>query len=134
MKAAAAVTLALACGLLAGCGGGAGDLLAIDVTGGPGGTQRLVVASDGRARCNGSGLDPIDSDRLIKAREVERDVHDYAANGDNFDAGAKGRRSYTLRTDDGSVRWQEGASGLPKALSKAQLLALQLGRQLCRGA
>ncbi len=127
----ATLTAALLCALVAGCGGGSGDLLAIDVTGGPGGTQRLVIASDGRARCNGSELAAIASERLIDARELERDVYDLAKDGENFESGARGIRSYSLRTDDGSVRWREGARGLPRVLSRAQLLALQLGRELC---
>jgi len=117
--------------LLAACGGGSGDLLAIEVTGAPGGGQRITVASDGRARCNGPDLKQISSEQVIDAREIEREVYGLARDGESFEADARGSRRYSLRTDDGSVRWAEGASGLPKVLARTQLFALQLGRRLC---
>ena len=51
-----ALLAALATGLFAaGCGGTAGDLLALEVTGGAGNSHdRLRLTDDGRASCNGA--------------------------------------------------------------------------------
>jgi len=75
-------------GLLAiGCGGEAGDLMAIEVSGGGkarGGDVDIVIASDGRASCNDGPREPIPSDMLIEARELERELGDLAEEGTTF--------------------------------------------------
>ena len=42
-----------------------------------------------------------------------------------------GQRNFQLRTPDGTVNWTEAAVGRPPVLSQAELLALQMERQLC---
>jgi hypothetical protein len=124
--------LALALVFLAGCGGPAGDLVAIEVSGGPvKGTEHIVVIEDGRGRCNAGPLQEIPNDRLLDAREVERDLKPLAEDGASFPAPGAGRRHYVARTNDGSVSWTEGAQGAPAVIGKATLLALQLERQVC---
>jgi hypothetical protein len=120
--------------LIAGCGGSPGDLLALDVTGGPtGARQHIVIRNDGLASCNGGKERDIGSPALIDAREVERDMGKLADRAATFHAapGATGFRSYAVRGKSGTVRWDETARGLPPVLPRAQLLALQLGRKLC---
>ena len=125
--------LAAATLLSVGCGGGAGDLLAIEVSGPlAAGTERIVVASDGRASCNGGPLLAISSAALIEAREIERSVTALAERGAGFDSHRLGARRYLLRTRAGAVRWGEGGGGLPASLAQAARLALQLGRALCQ--
>lgn len=126
--------VAVALAALASCGGESGDLLAVEVTGGPAGDRRtIVVASDGRGRCNGSDLRPIENERLIEAREAERDIADLAEQGADLGGEAGGdRRSYVARTQAGTVRWAEAEPGNPAVLPRVELLALRLGRELCR--
>jgi hypothetical protein len=117
-----------------GCGGDTGDLLAIEVSGGiaaPAQPDRIIVQSDGRATCNGGRAQEIPSQTLLDAREIERDVKPLADRGANYPAHGADQRHYVLRTDNGVVRWAEGERGLPKPLPKAELLTLQLRRQLC---
>jgi hypothetical protein len=119
--------------MLVGCGGTAGDLVAIEVSGGPvEEKEHIVVLEDGRARCNAGPLEHISSDRLLDAREVERELQPLAEDGASYPATAAGRRRYLARTRDGSVRWGEGAPGVPPIIGKTTLLALQLERQVCR--
>lgn len=127
------LALALAAvALAAGCGGTAGDLLSIRVTGGPAGAGHTVVVSgDGRGSCDRGPLKPLPSGRVIAAREIERDVLELARNATTLPNRPGGRR-YALKTKDGVVRWSEGAPNLPAPLPRAQLLALQLDRELCR--
>jgi hypothetical protein len=121
----------LATGLLAGCGGEAGDLIALEAAGGAKPGHRIVVTGDGRGSCDGGGLSSIPSDRLIEAREVERELQELADESATFPE-QRDRRRYTARTDDGVVRWSEGARELPRVLPEASLLALKLERELCR--
>jgi hypothetical protein len=126
---------ALLAGLVAvGCGGEAGDLMAIEIAKGParGHALDIVIKSDGRASCNDGDEESIPSELLIDARELERDLGDLAQEGAFFEPTGAGRREYVVRIKAGTVRWSEGNRGLPRELPRTQLLALQLDRLLCR--
>jgi hypothetical protein len=125
--------LACACALLlAGCGGSAGDLMSISVSGGFAPTKHtIVVSGDGRGSCDRGPLKELPSDRVIDAREIEKDAADLARRAATYPPSPDARQ-YTLRTKAGTVRWGEGRPGLPTVLARAQLLELQLQRILCR--
>jgi hypothetical protein len=127
-----AVLTALAAALLPGCGGGAGDLLAIEVSGGPAGAARqtMVVTEDGHASCNRGPKRKITSGQLIDAREVEREAGDLAGKGTDLQTSRRGARQYVLRMKEGTVRFTEGPA-LPPELAKASLFALRLARAVC---
>jgi len=118
----------------AGCGGGSGDLMAIEIAKGParGRGLDIVIKDNGRATCNGGDEETIPSDLLIDARELERDLGDLAEEGAFFEPTGAGRREYVVRIKAGTVRWSEGNRGLPRELPQTQLLALRLDRLLCR--
>jgi hypothetical protein len=118
----------------AGCGGDAGDLMAIEIAKGParGRALDIVITSDGRATCNDGPEETIPSELLIDARELERDLKDIAEQGAFFEPTGAGRREYVVRIKAGTVRWSEGNRGLPRELPRTQLLALKLDRLLCR--
>jgi hypothetical protein len=124
----------LAAFAVAGCGGGSGDLMAIEIAKGParGRALDIVIKDNGRATCNGGSEESIPSDLLIDARELERDLDDLAEEGAFFEPTGAGRREYVVRTKAGTVRWSEGDRGLPRELPRTQLLALRLDRLLCR--
>ena len=126
---------ALIAGLVAvGCGGEAGDLMAIEIAKGParGRERDIVIKSDGRASCNDRPEETIPSDLLIDARELERDLGDLAEQGAFFEPTGAGQREYVVRIKAGTVRWSEGNRALPRELPRTQLLAVRLDRLLCR--
>ena len=129
-RALALVTAAVALG---GCGGSPGDLIAIEVTGGAANReQQIVIRSDGQASCNGGATRDIGSNALIRAREIERDLAEYAERAAVYERGApRDAVTYAARTKDGTARWRERAQGLPPVFPRAQLFALQQGRALC---
>jgi hypothetical protein len=125
----------VACLPAAACGGEAGDLMAIEVTGGfaqDRGRLDIVLASDGRGSCNGSPKKTVPSDVLIDARELERDLGDLAEEGATYGTRTPAKGHYVVRTKAGTVRWTEGEPALPAELPQTQLLALRLDRLLCR--
>lgn len=132
MRCAAAMVAAVAAPVLAaGCGGTAGDLMSVTFSAGAGGgSHTIVVSGDGRASCDRGALKALPSDRVIDAREVERDMAPYAKRAAEYPS-RSGARRYTLNSKDGVVRWSEGSPGLPVVLPRAQLLALQLQRLVC---
>ncbi len=123
------------CVPLAACGGESGDLMAIEVTGGFAkgrGPLDIVLANDGRGTCGSRAEESVPSDLVIEARELERDLNDLAEDGADFGSGDGRGARFVARIKAGTVRWTEGASDLPPALARAQLLALRLDRLLCR--
>ena len=108
--------------------------MAIEVAGGVAekrGPLEIVLASDGRGTCNDGSPETVPSELVIDARELERDLAELAEEGATFAGGGDGA-SYVVRIKAGTVRWSEGAAGLPAALPRTQLLALRLDRLLCR--
>jgi hypothetical protein len=125
--------LAAAAVAIGGCGGAPGDLLSISARGGvAGGTHTVVVSGDGRGSCDRGTLEQLPADRVIDARGIERDATDLATKATDYPPPRQGARRFTLNTKDGEVHWSERTPGLPSVLPRAQLLELQLERQLCR--
>ena len=121
--------LLLATVALAGCGNPGGDLIGIEVRDPGGQVDRLRVTDDGRGSCDGGELRRLASQRLLDAREVEREMEELP--GERSDFGRlEDRVSYRASMRDAVVTWAQGARR-PEVLSKATLLALNLRRELC---
>lgn len=123
--------LALA-GLVAGCGGASGDLIAIEVEGG---FQRepvsIRITEDGRASCNRGPLARIAPGALLEARSIEDRLSGPAEQAASFGTASRDRRRYVVRMRSGAVHWVEGAPGLPPAAAEAVQLQRALERRLC---
>src|SRR4051812_41874215 len=131
MRLSQVAALAVSAAILAGCGGEAGDLMSIEVGGGPTAEKHvLVVTGDGRGSCDRGKEELLPSVRVIDARGIADDIGDLATKAADYPT-RSGSRRYRLATKDGDVRWSEGTPNLPGVLPKAQLLAAQLERELC---
>lgn len=131
-RAAGAVTAALCAIAVAGCGGAPGDILGLGISGGlQRQAVRMHVEENGRASCNKNQLHQLSSAEILNARNIVRDAKPFASSGANFGRPGGGQRNFQLRTPDGTVNWTEAAVGVPPVLSQAELLALQMERQLC---
>jgi hypothetical protein len=139
----AAVLGAVAAGALvaaaaAGCGGEAGDLLAVERSGSiPGARLDLRVTVDGRAACNRGALRQLPSDQVIAARRIER-----ALAGEEDDPGPAARdlrlrpgpRSilrYRARVEAGTVAFADTSRGQPAAFFEVAKLARDVARGTC---
>jgi hypothetical protein len=132
MRRPLAAAAALAAGL-AGCGGSAGDLIAISTSGGSGPPYHVIVTGDGRGSCNGGGEQVVPSRHVLDAREIERELAEYAKKHAAFTTGPHGARRYVASTKDGRVTWVEGAHGAPPVVAKAIVLTQDLKRDVCPG-
>jgi hypothetical protein len=130
----AGLALAALAAALTGCGGSAGELITISTTGGGGPHFRVVVTGDGRGSCNGGGERALPSQHVLDAREVERELTDYAEKRASFASGPRGARRYVASTKDGLVTWVEGARGAPAVIAKGIVLTQELKRDTCPGA
>jgi hypothetical protein len=132
MRTAAAVAAAACLAGLGSCGGAPGDILGLGVSGGPQRQAvRMHVEENGRASCNKKALHQLSSSQILDARNIVRDAKPFAESGASFGSPSGGQRNFQLRTPDGTVNWTEAAVGVPPVLSQAELLAVQMQRQLC---
>ena len=125
--------VAAAAAVLAGCGGDAGELLAITTSGGGGDNHRYVVTADGRGSCDRGEVQQLPSDLTLDAREVERRLRKLAKERASFTEGPPGARRYVMVNDDGIVTWVEGARDAPEVVAKGIVLVQSLKRELCPG-
>jgi hypothetical protein len=126
------LALAAVAAAVSGCGGSAGELMAITTHGGGGPGHRYVVTGDGRGTCDGRNERVLASDHVLDAREVERELKKPAEARAAYTTGApRGARRYVVSTKDGIVTWLEGARGAPPAVAKGILLTQELKRDLC---
>jgi hypothetical protein len=111
-----------------GCGNPGGDLIALEERG----TRftRVVVTDDGRGSCNGGELQRLASERLLEAREVERELQELADTGVTNFPEATGGRHFRAQMRGATVTWRERSAQDP-ALPKATALTLKLRRELC---
>ena len=131
MRRAAAAAAGL-CAALIGCGTTSGDILGLGMSGGPlPKALHMHVTEDGRGSCNSRSLRELPGSLVLTARNIVREAKPLSKRGASFGAPAPGRRSFELRTPDGTVTWEEAAPALPAVLPQAEELALELQRALC---
>jgi hypothetical protein len=129
---------ALAAAVAAGCGGEAGDLLAVERSGSiPGARLDLRVTVDGRAACNRGELRQLPSDQVIAARRIER-----ALAGEEEDPGPAARElrlrpgprsilRYRARVEAGTVAFADTSRGQPAAFFQVAKLTRDVARGTC---
>jgi hypothetical protein len=134
----AVATAALAAAAAAGCGGEAGDLLAVERSGSiPGARLDVRVTVDGRAACNRGDLRQLPSDQVLAARRIER-----ALAGEEEDPGPAARdvrlrpgpRSimrYRARVEAGTVAFADTSRGQPPAFFQVAKLTRDVARGTC---
>jgi hypothetical protein len=128
--------LALLALLLAGCGGGAGDLLLVERTGDlPGAELSLRFTVDGRVACNRGPLRPLPSDKTIEVRAIHRDltgsedVPGPAARDLVLPPGPAALLRYDVRLEAGRVRFSD--SGAPPLLGRLVRLTRKTAMEVC---
>lgn len=130
--------LALLALALAGCGGRAADLIAVQRTGSiPGAKLRLVVSDDGRVRCNGGPDEQITSDQLIEARAIVRelvgedDEEGPAVRGVRLPPGRAAILRYDVTVQDGRVVFSDTSRGQPPVFFRVARLVRGIARGPC---
>lgn len=116
---------------IGGCGTPGGDLLVAGRSGSiPGAGLQMRVIDDGQVVCNGKKY-PLDSQALIDARELVRELAEPAMKGLSLPPGKPSILRFRIRTGDGVVGFSDTSPGQPAVFFKAAQLIRTIAKGAC---
>ena len=122
--------------LAAGCGGiKAPDLFLVTRTpASPGGSVApltLLVNEEGGVHCNGVGAGKLEDPQLLKARDLQEDLHDPSAEHLSLPPRPQSAFRYQVRDESGSVSFSDNSPRQPAVLRRLALFVLQTAQTAC---
>ena len=127
-RAAAAVFLAVA---VAGCGTESPDLFEVRRSGEDRPANVTVVVNDGgRVTCNGAEH-ALDADRLLRARELARELEEPAELGIELPPGPGAVLSYRVRLEAGTVAFSDTSRGNPPVFLRLAAFTKDVAERVC---
>jgi hypothetical protein len=122
--------------LIAGCGGiKAPDLFLVTRTpASPGGSVAqltLLVNEEGGVHCNGVAAGKLDDPQLLKARDLQEDLHDPSAAHLSLPPRPQSVFRYHVRDESGSVSFSDNSARQPAVLRGLALFVLQTAQTVC---
>lgn len=118
-------------GLAAGCGTPSPDLFVVDRSGPDRNANvELLVNDGGSVTCNGE-KHPLDADRLLKARQLERDLEPQAELGIQLPKGPGTDLSYTVRMEGGTIAFSDRSSGVPNTFQRLAAFTKDVTERVC---
>jgi hypothetical protein len=126
----ALLVLWLALGVAA-CGSEPPDLFVVDRSGPDRNANVEVLVNDGgRVACNGREH-PLDADRLLTARQLERDLEPQAELGIELPPGPGTDLSYTVRMEGGTVGFSDRSDGIPATFQRLAAFTKDVTERVC---
>lgn len=127
MRRIAALTLVL----FAGCGTASPDLFEVRRSGeDPNANLTMVVNDGGHVTCNGKSYE-LDADRLLRARELERELAEPAEVGVELPPGPGANLTYRVRLEAGSVAFSDTSRGNPAAFHQIAAFTKDVAERVC---
>lgn len=131
MSAARRIVLLAAAAAVAGCGTAPPDLFAVRRSGPDRPANLTLVVNDGgTVTCNGEDH-ALDADRLLRARELSRDLARQAELGVELPPGPGTNLSYRVRMEAGSVRFSDTSAGNPPAFQRLAAFTKDVAERVC---
>jgi hypothetical protein len=125
-----AVVLALAVAV-AGCGSPAPDLFVVDRSGpDPAANLTMLVSDGGSVTCNGKEHE-LDADRLLRARQLTRDLSKQAELHLELPPGPNANLSYKVRLEAGTVAFSDTSRGNPKSFFQLAAFTKDVSERVC---
>ena len=129
----AAVALAALALLATGCGAPAGDLFEVVRSGADRNANvRILVSDDGSVRCNKGKPKPMGAERLLTARQLERDLETQAALGLELPKGRGAILSYSARLEAGTVSFSDRSRGRPGSFNRLVAFTSDVAKGVCK--
>jgi hypothetical protein len=115
----------------AGCGAEAPDLFEVRRSGPDRPANLTMVVSDGGSvTCNGA-RHQLDADRLLRARELARELADQAELGLELPPGPRAVLSYRVRLEAGSVAFSDTSRGSPRSFLLLAAFTKDVAERVC---
>jgi hypothetical protein len=128
MRVAAALVVLV---VLAGCGTESPDLFEVERSGADRPANLTMVVSDGGSvTCNGE-RHPLGADRLLQARELERELTEQAELGLELPAGPGAVLSYRVRMEAGTVAFADTSRGSPNSFQQLAAFTKDVAEDVC---
>ena len=125
------IALALAATLLAGCGTASPDLFEVRRSGEDRAANLTMVVNDGgHVTCNGKSHE-LDADRLLRARELERELTEPAEVGVELPPGPGANLSYRVRLEAGTVAFSDTSRGNPPSFNQVAAFTKDVAERVC---
>jgi hypothetical protein len=116
---------------LTGCGTASPDLFEVDRSGEDRNANVTMVVNDGgKVTCNGAEH-ALDADRLLRARELTRELADQAELGVELPPGPNANLSYEVRMEAGSVTFSDTSRGNPPAFLQLAAFTKDVTERVC---
>jgi hypothetical protein len=116
---------------LAGCGTAPPDLFEVTRSGADRNANLTLVVSDGgHVTCNGTEH-ALDADRLLRARELSRELEEPAQLGLELPAGPRSNLSYRVRLEAGSVSFSDTSRDNPQAFNEVAAFTKDVAERVC---
>ena len=123
--------VALAALLIAGCGTPSPDLFEVRRSGEDRAANLTMVVNDGgQVTCN-EREHPLDADRLLRARELSRDLAEPAELGLELPPGPGANLSYRVRLEAGTVAFSDTSPGNPRAFLRLAAFTKDVAERVC---
>lgn len=125
-----ALTAALA---VSGCGGILSpDLFVVTRSGSsPGAKLTLLVNEEGVVHCNGGPEHRLDDAQIIQARTIQEDLKEPASRHASFPPAPGSVLSYSVRDQDGTVRFSDNSRGQPSVTRRLAAFVLEVAGKVC---
>jgi hypothetical protein len=117
--------------LLAGCGTPPPDLFAVERSGADRNANvDLVVSDGGSVKCDGHEH-PLDADRLLTARQLERDLEPQAELGIELPPGRSSELSYRVSMENGTIAFSDTSPGVPRTFQRLAAFTKDVAERVC---
>jgi hypothetical protein len=117
--------------ILAGCGTPPPDLFVVDRSGPDRNANlKLLVNDGGSVRCDGE-QHSLDADRLLTARQLERDLEPQAALAIELPPGPGTELSYRVRMEGGTIAFSDRSRGIPRSFQRLAAFTKDVAERVC---
>jgi hypothetical protein len=120
-----------AAALAAGCGTPPPDLFAVQRSGADRNANvKLVVSDGGSVTCDGKEH-PLGADRLLTARQLERDLVPQAELGIELPPGPGSQLSYRVSMEAGAIAFSDRSAGVPRTFLRVAAFTKDVAEDVC---
>ena len=115
----------------AGCGTPPADLLSVERSGADANANVVVVVSDGGSvSCDGKEH-PLDAERLLRARQLVRDLAPQAELGIELPPGSGTDLSYRVALESGTIAFSDRSPGVPATFLRVAAFTKDVTERVC---